>query len=517
MATRRKHNWSRLVAGLFIILITVIPTPARSDGGIITEDPHVWEQIQEGDQIAIVHLSEEDVASIDLFVSLRDFGDTSSKIRYFVPLGIQPTRFDVVEEESANFASAQIFGLDRQLQDAAQNKIKVRDSLLWSGTPLVPGTGILKLLLLLLDSIGDIFGTTMDALGGDMLPDIPPEISPEMTLWTAHTRIDVYALNEDVNLEALIATTGLSPSVQDTLRRYEGQQIAVITLQTQPGNELGLHLSWASPLLGDHRMTYAYPLGTGSAWAQPIAMTRIYVVSAPGVDFRITYPRLGRNRSGYTKHTNLTGYYPDYFTLVIAQHTDTPGYAVAQAMQTGPSAAYSRVWRAIYTHSNADKDIVIQRIEGLRPETRLSLFIREVAEPYTGIIGIVAAVIIWIIAWRFVMPRRLGVTFRWTHAVLWMCIYNVGSVLALLVLGALLALTMFVTVPILWAIGDIDIFIIPLGIASLYLATGVLNSYISSDAWKTPWKETVKAYALLTVTSAVAYGIFALVYLALAG
>jgi len=228
MKTRRKHNWSRLVIGLLVILTVVIPSLACADGGIIIDDIQVWEQIEEGEQIAVVRLGEDDTAQVDLFVSLHDTSGTSHEIRFFVPLGSQPTGFDVVEEDLTDFATAQIDALNERLQNAARDAMeyqkKVRNSLLWPGLFLAPGAGGFRIVLFLIEqateqATKDIFNQISGGLG--------EVIVPVTTLQTEHSRIEVYELEHDTNLEALIATTGLHPVVQDTLRRFEGQQIAV--------------------------------------------------------------------------------------------------------------------------------------------------------------------------------------------------------------------------------------------------------------------------------------------------
>jgi hypothetical protein len=141
----------------------------------------------------------------------------------------------------------------------------------------------------------------------------PPPIS---TFQTDSSEVSIFGLDESTDLEALISTTGLDPSVTETLSRLRGQQIAVVNLRTQPQQtvtgpatenaltgEPGLHLSWQTTLVpSESGATYAYPLGTGAAWAHPIEMTRVYVLVPEDLGFTVIYPKLGTNRSGYVKN-----------------------------------------------------------------------------------------------------------------------------------------------------------------------------------------------------------------------
>ena len=131
---------------------------------------------------------------------------------------------------------------------------------------------------------------------------------PVATYETESSQVAIYGLNEDTDLEALISTTGLDPSVRETLSRLRGQQIAVVTVQTQPPSQddggsdrrtgqPGIHLSWTTALTRQSaEVGYSYPLGTGASWARPIELTRVYVFAPRGIDFTVQYPELGDDR-----------------------------------------------------------------------------------------------------------------------------------------------------------------------------------------------------------------------------
>ena len=57
---------------------------------------------------------------------------------------------------------------------------------------------------------------------------------PETTIQTESSEINIYGIDENTDLTALIETTGLAPSVYDTLSKLKGQRVAIVKLRTQP-------------------------------------------------------------------------------------------------------------------------------------------------------------------------------------------------------------------------------------------------------------------------------------------
>lgn len=538
-----QRGWQGVMTGFLLILTLVFAVPVRADGGPIVSNVKLWAQLEEGQQIAVVRLGEEDTVQVDLFVSLLDASGKSHEITFFLPLGSRPTAFDAVEENSHDFEATQTEDLDDRLDDAGEREETyqqdVRLSLL-PGMLLTHGGGVAWLGLLL--GFVDIsslppFDTTFDNIVGGV-------IAPVATFQTEHSLIELYDIDADTGLEELIATTGLDPAVQETLRRLEGQQIAVITMQTRPAGKAGahgypgtpgqpgLHLAWTTRLVPDDEGgSYAYPLGTGSAWARPIELTRVYVVAPPGVDFRVAYPRLGKNRSGYV-HVPRTYLTRQHFEPRIMQHTDTPSYAVDQAV-----GDFGRVWRVTYVQSNAAEDVVVTRVEDLLPEIRTALrrlVIPQWVTEYAWVAGLLAAIAIWVTAWRFVMSRRLGFPYHWLdpklwgHAVGWAMVY-LGSHIALLIIFQLVSAIMLYIELGLMAVmespGPLHLMLpvsmavcLPLlALTSLGIVSGFLFTLIARYRKSIPWRKAAEAYALVVIVSNVGYGLFALSYLALVG
>lgn len=335
-----------------IVYVTAATTPVQADGGPMV-DPFLFTKLKEGQQVAVITLRDADTAAVDLFVSILDQTGESHQITYFVPLGIEPGEFQVREEDSLVFGDRTV-ALDRFIfQDYRQDQQYIQN--LFAGALLTNGVWMMPLWLPML-------------LSGCSAP-----AAPVSTFTTESSRVDVFSIDETTDIDSLISTAGLDTSVRDALLRLQGQQIAVIKMNTSPHQttsepsgtspstgEPGLHLSWVTSLAtGKHDKTYAYPLGTGASWAHPIEMTRVYIVSPQDLKFTVQYPKLGMNRSGFVKG-------PGGFEPRIIDFADVPAYAVDDAIGNGPYYVTSneihvqsvRVWRATYIKSNSAEDIL---------------------------------------------------------------------------------------------------------------------------------------------------------------
>jgi hypothetical protein len=395
-------------------LLLSFPSAAIADGGLVLSDSQLWARMEEGQQTAVVTLQSDNTVDVDLFVSLLDSSGQSHEVVFFVPLGTDARDFNVTEKTSLDFDEELIEQLDEALREEARNKTNVWLSLL-SPTLLISGGWMLAVYLpLLLRGYGGGAGG-----GGNQ---------PEETYETDSSRVDIYGLDEDTDLEALINTTGLDPSVQETLSRLTGQRIAIVTLQTQPPlpgddddgwheptGQPGIHLAWTAALVPQSgSAVYSYPLGTGSSWAHPIGLTRIYVVAPPGMDFTTQYPRLGTDYSGYPSFLERL-FYSRYPTRPrIMDHYDTPAYAIDETR-----GDFGHIWRATYTQSNAAEDVVIS----LAPSGGFLTTVRESLRGWgkapSILLGLLIALLLWVVAWRYLMPRILGTEYRWRGSKLW--------------------------------------------------------------------------------------------------
>jgi len=404
--------WNRrkkfCLASVFVIasLLISLPVPASADGGPILSDPELWAQLEEGQQTAVVTLKGDNTIDVDLFVSLLDSSGQSHEIVFFIPLGTAPTDFSVIDKTSLDFDQGLTEELDEALRKEAQSKRNVCLSLL-SATLVTNGGWMLVPLFPLLLS-----GCTA--------------VAPEATYETDSSRVDIYGLDEDTDLEVLINTAGLDSSVQETLSRVRGQQIAIVTLQTQPPmpsddgphrptGQPGIHVAWTTALVPQSASAaYSYPLGTGSSWAHPIELTRVYVVAPPGMDFAVQYPTLGTDYSGYSGYSGFIQILFDPLKPRITGHYDISAYAVDEAR-----GDFGHIWRATYTQSNSAEDIVVSvnSAGGFITTVRCSLLGWGVVP--TFLLGLLIALVLWVTAWRYFMPRMLRMEYRWRDSKLW--------------------------------------------------------------------------------------------------
>ena len=502
-----KYVSRRLVAITMIVtLLLSLPAPAMADGGPVLSDPQLWAQLEEGQQIAVVRLGNGNTSRVDLLISMLDRSGVSHEVVFFLPLGIDPSDFSVTEETSLEFDGAVTQELDRILLTEAGRMVSYRRSVRWSlllGTLFINGAWSWPLWLLW-------------SLTGCAAPGA--QLAPIATYQTESSQVAIYGMDEDTDLQALIETTGLDPAVQETLARLEGQQIAIVTLQTQPPPEEsaiyweptgqpGIHLAWTTSLVSHSaETTYAYPLGTGSAWANPIEITRVYVVAPPGVDFKLQYPRLGPDRSGFT--LPLMWGQPQPWIM----GAEGPAYAVENAV-----GDFGRVWRVTYMYSNPAEDLVITRLPEMSPETLAALRrlkSQQLLQSLSYVLSFVVALLVWLVAWRYTMPRMLGLEYRWRGIRLyrdafgWALLYPLTNGVLLAAAALLIPITAGVSL----LLGAPVLFITLLGVVSIFFFVRWSSRKLGVSK-----KRAALAYAVVVLLANVVYLVFAIGYTALVG
>ena len=429
---------------MVIALLVTLPGPTLADGiGVPPlSNPELWAQLEEGQQIAVITLGSGNTAHVDLFISMLDRCGVANEITFLLPLGVSASEFGVGEVTSLQFDEGTTSRLDRILLTDAKRIVSYRRSVVWAlllGTLFINGAWTWPFWFL--------WSLASCAPGA--------EVAPIATYETESSQVAIYDVQPDSDLRAFVEATGLDSAVQETLSRLRGQQVAVISLQTlrptaqvdargEPAGSPGIHLSWATAMASTTgHGTYAYPLGTGSAWAHPIELTRIYVAAPPGVDFAVHYPKLGADQSGFTMP--IQGQSRPH--ILGAQE---PAYAVENAV-----GEFGRVWRVTYMYSNSSEDVIITRLPDLSSETQAGLRRHQdwaIRQTLTSVLSLVVALLLWLAAWRYTMPRLLGIAYSWRgitlyrHALGWALLYPLtnGVVLGLTVLvGALTAGTAF--------------------------------------------------------------------------
>jgi hypothetical protein len=511
----RRNRFCLTTTLIIASLLLCLPSPAIADGGPVLSDPELWAQLEEGQQTAVVTLKSDNTVDVDLFVSLLDNSGQSHEVVFFVPLGTDPMDFSVMEKTSLDFDVELIEELDEALRKEAESKTNVWLSLL-PATLLTNGGWMLALCFPLL--LSGCAGTP----------------SPEETYETDSSRVDIYGLDEDTDLEALINTTGLDPSVQETLSRLTGQRIAIVTLQTQPplpgdGDDFwyeptgqpGIHLAWTTALVAQSdSVAYSYPLGTGSSWAHPIGLTRIYVVAPPGIDFTAQYPRLGADYSGYSGLAGVPFFMSYSPRPRITDHYETSAYAVDETR-----GDFGHIWRATYTQSNSAEDVVVS----LAPSGGFLTTVRQSLRGWgivpTILLGLLIALLLWVVAWRYFMPRMLGMEYRWRDSRLWSdsLTYlgiNAGVVLALAVLAGGVFLLAYITGFYLGTAGFVAVLVVAavlilvalFGLPSILLFVRRQRRELGVSRGRAAW-----AYIVVVLVANFAYLALVFGYAALAG
>jgi hypothetical protein len=493
---------------LLTLVLCAQTLPVAADGGPILTDPELWARLTEGHQIAVVRLLGPTEVQVDLFISMLDQSGVENEVVFFVPLGGDPSAFEVREETNLDFEGALTEPLDALLRQEARRVAyyprNVRISLLL-GTFLINGGWSWPFWLLFM-------------LGGcaALNPPLPLD-----TFETESSRVAIYGVEAETDLQALIETTGLPPAVRETLERLRGQQVAIVTLKTQPraggapgvapdggpAPQAGLHLHWVARLAsGPDGPTYHYPLGTGSAWAQPIELTRLYVVAPPNLDFVTRYPALGVDRSGFGPQPLLGKSRP----LITAMRE--PAYAVDEALTDE-----GRIWRVTYRYSNATEDVAITVLDGLAESTQRALrrdALQRVALILAWSLGALVALALWVLAWRTVMTRFLGLSYAWgelrlwREALSWALLYPLSNALAVALCAVLIAVTAgigtILAIPIL--------IVAALGGAGLFLFVRK-----QARAAGLPKRRAVAAYLLVVGAANLGYLLYAVIYAAAVG
>jgi len=245
---------------------------------------------------------------------------------------------------------------------------------------------------------------------------------------------------------------------------------------------------------------YAYPLGTGSAWAHPIEITRLYVVAPPGQDFRVEYPELGPDQSGFT--VPFMGQ-----PRPRIMDVEGPAYSVEDVV-----GDFGRIWRVTYMESNSAEDVVITRLPDMSARTLAALkrpqqLARVLAISYVISLGV--ALLVWVITWGLVMPRLLQVQYHWRdprlyrHAIGWALLYPLTN-------GAVLGVAMLLTtltIGLALALGAPVLLFTLLGGVSV-----VLFAQWSSTALGVPRRRAALVYLAVVFITNVVYGFFAVLY-----
>jgi hypothetical protein len=189
-----------------------------------------------------------------------------------------------------------------------------------------------------------------------------------------------------------------------------------------------------------------------------------------------------------------------------------PAYAVEDAV-----GDFGRVWRVTYMYSNSAEDLVIIRLPEMSPETLAALRRVKSQQPLQSlsyVLSFVVALLVWLVAWRYTMPRMLGLEYRWRGLRLyrdafgWALLYPLTNGIVLAVVALLVPITAGVSL----LIGVPVLFITLLGLVSILLFVRW-----SSRTLGVSKKRAALAYAVVVLLANVVYLVFAVCYAALLG
>lgn len=132
----------------------------------------------------------------------------------------------------------------------------------------------------------------------------------------------------------------------------------------------------------------------------------MYVVAPPEVGFEAQAPLIGEDYSGFVQGSHGRPLLHIY---------DAPRNQPAYAMDSIVTPA-GQLWRSIYTNANPAEDVVITQREppALPLHYAPSLLVRHV-----WWIGVGAALIAWLLAWRYLMGCFVDVRYTWFGKAFW--------------------------------------------------------------------------------------------------
>jgi len=173
---------------------------------------------------------------------------------------------------------------------------------------------------------------------------------------------------------------------------------------------IGVRLSWTTAMQPgeDGGLEHSYPLGTGAGWALPIPLTRIYVTAPPEVGLQVEAPAIGDDRSGFYTPGIL---FRDKRQAYIYDYAQQKAHAFEQI--TTPEG---HLWRGIYTQAKPRQDI---RIRATLPVTLPAHYRLHAWSRWLYALAAVAALALWLLAWRYLPSRFVDVRYRWGSWTFW--------------------------------------------------------------------------------------------------
>ena|GEM_PF-6372277 len=219
------------VAIAFIIAITLLLPACSADGGLIAP-PHVWNNIQQTQQVAVMDVDmEKGVYETSLFISLQDLTDESHTVRWVIPLEEMPDDFNIVKMTFGDFMDKheiydKRWGFE-EFDDAGENvKESYKEGLRY------------VYCIFNVNACRYYYRGPMPLYGGYKgAPEMAvadAAITPTQVTYYGSTLLEVFNTTSETSLDQLFQQVGVSEELASKYDRYKGKYFYITFMQTEP-------------------------------------------------------------------------------------------------------------------------------------------------------------------------------------------------------------------------------------------------------------------------------------------
>lgn len=484
---------------LFLLLL-----PALADGMHIPADPSLFYNVVEDQQIAVIDVKDNQRVAVDLFVSLTDKSNESHEIKFILPFNEKPLTFNVTEESSNSFSKRKTAELDSLITKYQTWRVDAKNN-------------ILKNLFLVNAAFGNPLGSLLLVQSSSSMAAMGGRSHLEEIITTEHTRTEVYNVEEQGDLKAVLEKSGLPESVQATMMKFTGKYLYFITMKTIPSagegrglNNMGVDFSFQAQMTPkEGQYEYSYPLSTGAAWGNPIRLTRVYIKAPETVQLFVEYPHLNHNLNEME------------MARMLLEGEIYPAFGMSSV-----NSPTTQVKRLTYTDSNPSEDILVK--VNYNPDIGTLLFvISETAlmslSEFSLPIFALAVAGIWVLFFRLDSKSSVknGVVCLISYLFgAWVLVVSVGGGV-LLASGLGYALYGSTHLQIVYNVNYIVTLLLPISVMFFLLFGSVFGSLAAAFAFKKLtasdkipfWKFFFITIKALVVASLLSVGVFSILFI----
>ena len=284
-------RWTRLCL-LFSVLVAISVVPGNADGFILAP-PRIASALTETTQVAFIEVRDDHSVVVDLYIGLLSESGKEHTVLFAFPFFSDPEDFALKEVPDTEIRKRS-GKLDHILVDYLLAKRRLEEA----PVRLIPAFS------LLCTPVGPILMATAN-------PRIGVTQKSSGFYETQHARVEIVGTSLREDLPALARRYSLAEPAMKAIKRYMGKPVAIVTIRSlsrEAAQSLRMQYGGSLPVLHLHfaqRMArtsggwrYAYPLGTGAAWATPVSGTSIYVLGDAGKNIKTKFPGAERLRRG---------------------------------------------------------------------------------------------------------------------------------------------------------------------------------------------------------------------------